>query len=225
MELSVFDLSKQLGVAQDTIERWVRQGKLPVFKKGINYRFDTKELKKWASNHNINLNFSDKTGLPQKQEQSVIPLSVAVQNGGVYFDIQGHDVNSVLKSSIGKISNIPDAFKTDLLERLVQREKALSTGFGNGIAIPHPREQLSYLESPLVSVCFLDYPVDYKALDNKNVSVLFFILCPALKIHLHLLSALSFCLRDHQFIDFLKSKPGFAALVEKIEIIQKTNPI
>ncbi len=225
MELSVFDLSKQLGVTQDTIERWVRQGKLPVFKKGINYRFDTKKLKKWASNHNINLNFSDKTGLPQKQEQSVIPLSVAVQNGGVYFDIQGYDVNSVLKSSIGKISNIPDAFKADLLERLIQREKALSTGIGNGIAIPHPREQLSYLESPLVSVCFLDHPLDYKALDNQSVSVLFFILCPALKMHLHLLSALSFCLRDHQFIDFLKSRPNLVALVEKIEIIQKTNPI
>ncbi|MCK5541909.1 MAG: helix-turn-helix domain-containing protein [Desulfobacterales bacterium] len=37
MELSIFELSKHLGVAQDTIERWVRQGKLPVSKKGVNY--------------------------------------------------------------------------------------------------------------------------------------------------------------------------------------------
>ncbi|MBT3177318.1 MAG: PTS transporter subunit EIIA [Desulfobacula sp.] len=225
MELSVFDLSKQLGVAQDTIERWVRQGKLPVIKKGRNYRFDAKELKKWASNHNIKLNFYDKKNMPQKERLSVIPLSVAVQNGGVYFDIQGHDVNSALQSSIEKISMIPDDFKSDLLDRLIEREKALSTGIGNGIAIPHPREQLNYLKNPLVSVCFLDNPVDYKALDNKSVSVLFFILCPDLKMHLHLLSALSFCLRDHKFIEFLKSGPDYAGLIEKIEIIQKTNPI
>ncbi len=224
MELSVSELSKHLGVAPDTIERWVRQGKLPVFKKGINYRFDTKELAKWASKHNISLKFSDK-GAPQKEIESAMPLSFAVQNGGVYFDIQGNDVNSVLKSSIKKIDRIPDDFKTDLLDRLIKREKALSTGIGNGIAIPHPREQLSYLESPVVSICFLDHPVDYKALDNQPVSILFFILCPTLKIHLHLLSALSFCLRDGQFIGFLKSRPDCVALVEKIEIIQKANPI
>ena len=224
MELSVFDLSKHLGVVPDTIERWVRQGNLPVFKKGINYRFDTKELEKWAAKHNIGLNFSD-MGTPPSKIDSVIPLSIAVKNGGVYFDIQGNDVNSVLKSSIEKISNISDDFKIDLLDRLIDREQALSTGIGNGIAIPHPREQLSYLKNPLVSVCFLEHPVDYQALDNRPVSVLFFILCPALKMHLHLLSSLSFCLRDYQFIDFLKSRPKSDQLVEKIEIIQKANPI
>ena len=218
MELSVFDLSKHLGVVPDTIERWVRQGKLPVFKKGINYRFDTKELDKWAAKHNISLNFSD-IHTPQKEIESVVPLSIAVRNGGVYCDIQGNDVNSVLKSSIEKISNISNDFKTDLLDRLMNREQSLSTGIGNGIAIPHPREQLSYLKSPLVSVCFLEHPVDYKALDNRPVSVLFFILCPALKMHLHLLSSLSFCLRNHSFIDFLKLRPTADQLIEKNNIL------
>jgi len=224
LELSVFDLSKHLGVAPNTIERWLRQGKLPVAQKGTNYRFDTKELEKWASNHNINLNLSDKHPL-EKERESDFPLSVAVQNGGVYFDIQGNEVGSVLKSSLRKISKIPDDFKTDLFDRLMEREQALSTGIGNGIAIPHPREQLGYLSSPMVSVCFLDHPVDYKALDNQPVSILFFILCPALKMHLHLLSALSFCLRDYQFIRFLETRPDLDQLVEKIEIIQNENPI
>jgi len=224
MELSVFDLSKHLGVVPDTIERWVRQGKLPVFKKGANYWFDTKELDKWAAKHNISLNFSD-SGTPQKEIEPVVSLSTAVRNGGVYFDIQGNDVNSVLKFSIEKISNISDDFKTDLLDRLIEREQALSTGIGNGIAIPHPREQLSYLKNPLIAVCFLEHPVDYKALDNRPVSVLFLILCPVLKMHLHLLSSLSFCLRDYQFTNFLKSRPNTDQLVEKIEIIQKANPI
>ena len=224
MELSVFDLSKHLGVAPNTIERWLRQGKLPVSKKGENYRFDTKELAKWASKHNISLKLSGK-GAPQKERGSVIPLSFAVQNGGVYFDIQGDNVNSVLKSCLEKISDIPEDFKTDLLDRLIDREKALSTGIGNLIAIPHPREQLSYLTRPIVPVCFLANPVDYKALDNRPVSILFFLLCPSLKIHLHLLSVLSFCLRDSQFIGFLKSRPDPVALVKTIEVLQKANPI
>ncbi|MBU1342419.1 MAG: PTS sugar transporter subunit IIA [Proteobacteria bacterium] len=224
MELSVFDLSKHLGVVPDTIERWVRQGKLPVSKKGSKYWFRINELEKWALKHNISLNLSDK-GTSEKQNDFDIPLSVAIQNGGIYIDIQGNDVTSVLKSSIGKISDIPDDFKTDLLDRLIEREQALSTGIGNGIAIPHPREQLTYLARPIVCVCFLANPVDYKALDRQPVSILFFLLCPSLKLHLHLLSALSFCLRDSQFTSFLKSRPNPDQLIEKIEALQEANPI
>jgi PTS system nitrogen regulatory IIA component len=222
MECSALDLSKYLGVATNTIERWLRQGKLPVSKKGIKYIFRSKDLEKWASKHNITLNQLD-ISVPEKE--SIIPLSSAVQNGGIYFDIPGNDVNSILKASIEMISDIPDDLKTDVLDRLMEREQALSTGIGNAIAIPHPREQLSYLPRPMVSVCFLANPVDYKALDNKPVSILFFLFSQSLKIHLHLLSVLSFCLRDSQFVSFLKSRPEPAQLIEKIEIIQKANPI
>jgi len=224
MELSVLDLSKYLGVVPDTIERWVRQGKLPVSKKGAKYRFRSIELEKWAAKHNIGLDLSAKP-TAEKTTESVIPLSIAIQNGGVYFDVQGNNVNSVLTASIEQFTNIPEGTRTVLLERLIERESALSTGIGKGIAIPHPREQLTDLPSPMVSVCFLEHSVDYNSLDNQPVSVLFFLLCPTLKLHLHLLSALSFCLRDGQFISFLKSKPDSAQLIGKIETLQKANPI
>ncbi|MCP4722632.1 MAG: PTS transporter subunit EIIA [Desulfobacteraceae bacterium] len=221
MELSVFDLSKYLGVVPDTIERWVRQGKLPVSKDGGNYRFRKSELQKWATKHNICLNISDKKAL--KNSEAVIPLSCAVENGGIYFDIQGNDVTSVLKACLEKISKLPEDFKSDLLDRLIEREQALSTGIGNGIAIPHPRVQLGYLNEPLVAVCFLKDPVDYNALDQQPVNILFFILCPDLKLHLQLLSSLSFCLRDKSFTLFLKSRPDPKILVEKIEVLQALN--
>lgn len=223
MELSIIDLSKYLGVDPTTIERWLRQGKLPVSRKGKNYTFRSTELEKWASKNNINLNIADKRKALQKKESS-IPLSKAVKNGGVFFDIQGDDVKTVLKASINMMSDIPGELKPDLLDRLIERENALSTGIGNAIAIPHPRVQLPYLKQPLVSICFLDHPVDYKALDNQPVSILFFILCPDLKMHLGLLSALSFCLKDSQFTGFLKSRPDLEAVVEKIEMMQSKNP-
>ena len=222
MELSIYELSKHIGVAKDTIERWIRQGKFPVSKKSGKYQFRTNELEQWAKKHNIHLKLPVKGAL---EKEPLLPLSTAVQNGGIYFDIQGNDVNTVLKSCVDKISKIPDEFKTDLVDRLISREQVISTGIGNGIAIPHPREQLSYLSDPVVSICFLANQIDYKALDNQPVSVLFLILCPELKIHLHLLSVLSFCLRDFIFIDFLKAKPNSDQLIEKIEALQKANPI
>ncbi|OGR20768.1 MAG: excisionase [Desulfobacula sp. RIFOXYA12_FULL_46_16] len=223
MELSISDLSKYLGVIPDTIERWVRQGKLPVSGKAPDYRFRKVDLEKWAALHHIRLNFSDRQRL-EKQNQADFFLSEAVRMGGIHFDIPGGEVKTVLESSIGRISNIPDDFRDDLLERVMERENALSTGIGNGIAIPHPREPLTYLNQALVSICFLSTPVEYNALDRRPVSVLFFILCPSLKLHLNLLSTLSFCLKNTQFIGFLKSKPEPDLLIRQIETLQKTCP-
>jgi PTS system nitrogen regulatory IIA component len=219
MELSLFELSKYLGVEQNTIARWIRQGKLPVSQKGSVYRFPIRDLKKWAAKHNISLNL-EKQGLPEQETDPLVSLSKAVQNGGLYFDIPGDDVKSVLFASLERIATIPDDFKTDLLTRLIEREQALSTGIGNGIAIPHPRVPLGYLNDPLVAICFLETLVDYQAMDQQPVGVLFLILCPDLKFHLHLLSTLSFCLRDKSFTQFLKSRPDPKVLMEKIEAFQ-----
>ena len=224
MTLSVFDLSTYLGVNSDTIKRWVRQGKLPVFPKGADLRFQKKDLEKWAALHNIRLNLTDKKSA-EKQNQVDVPLSQALQNGGIYCDIPGNDVATVLESCVKKIPQIPDDFKPDLLNRLVERENAFSTGVGNGIAIPHPRQQLSYLPHPMITVNFLADPVDYNALDGRPVSILFCILCPSLQYHLHLLSALSFCLKDADFVAFIKSQPQMDQLVEKTMILQEANPL
>lgn len=219
MKLSISDLSKYLGVSPDTIERWVRQGKLPVSGKSPDHRFSKADLEKWAALHNIRLNFPGREGTAEKNEAPVL-LSQAVQNGGIHFDIPGDEVGSVLESSIERIFNFPGDFKAGLLERLIEREKALSTGIGNGIAIPHPREPLNYLNQPLVGICFLSKPVEYYAIDRLPVSILFLILSPSLKLHLGLLSTLSFCLKNDKFINFLKSKPGPGMLIEEIEKVQ-----
>jgi PTS system nitrogen regulatory IIA component len=224
MELSVFDLSKHLDVTTSTIERWLRQGTLPVSRKGANIKFQVKELEKWASKHNLVLNLSENTALKKKKSPPV-SLSSAIRNGGIYTDVPGHDTQSVLKNSIENISCIPQDDKEELLSRLIERENALSTGIGNGIAIPHPREQVTFIEQPLVAVSFLKTPVDYQALDNKPVSALFILLCPELKMHLQLLSALSFCLKNPGFTDFLRTEPDTFNLVDKIDALLKENPL
>ncbi len=85
MELSVFGLSNHFDVAPRTIELWLMQGKLLISPKNSNYQFRTNELEHWASKHNISLNLSDKSR-PQKERESITPLSIAVQNGEIHFD-------------------------------------------------------------------------------------------------------------------------------------------
>lgn len=113
----------------------------------------------------------------------------------------------------------PD-LKEELYVKLMERENILSTGVGNGIAIPHPRAQSDRLENSMLSICFLENPIEYNAMDNKPVSVLFILLCQSLEIHLHILSTLSFCLRDNAFAAFIKTAPDQEAIFKRIETFQ-----
>lgn len=221
MEFSIIELSRHLGVTQATIERWVRQGKLPASKDGTAYSFRKNDLIKWACKRNITLRLEGEKN--QKESPPEASLLEAIESGGLYTDVKGNDVESVLRASLERIASIPKDFKPDLLDRLLEREHALSTGIGKGIAIPHPRIPLGYLTKPQVAVCFLEKSVDYKALDGMPVHLLFFILSPDLKFHLHLLSSLSFCLRDQKFVKYLSSGPDLTSLIEKIEELQALN--
>ena len=75
----------------------------------------------------------------------------------------------------------------DIFESLIAREKLGSTGFGNGIAIPHCR--LSGCSSPLCAVIHLEAAVDFDAIDGAPVDLLFVLLVPeaATDAHLELL--------------------------------------
>ena len=213
------DISKYLGVALNTVQRWVRQGKMPIQRKGTNYTFRKQDLQKWASNNNLVLSF-DKEVTPEVQETLLPSLSDTIKNGGIYYNVKGDNVESALRAALNEMRNIPLDLKDELTAKLMERENILSTGVGNGIAIPHPREQFDKLDNSMLSICFLENPIEYNALDNKPVSVLFILLCKSLEIHLHVLSTISFCLRNNAFVAFLKTAPDHEAIFERIEAFQ-----
>ena len=86
-------------------------------------------------------------------------------------------------------SDLPDIDEDVLFESLVAREKLGSTGFGNGIAIPHCR--LIGCKTPISAVIHLATAVDFDAIDGEPVDLLFVLLVPeeATDEHLELLPA------------------------------------
>ena len=84
-------------------------------------------------------------------------------------------------------------------EKLAEREKLGSTGFGAGIAIPHARiEGLRHVSAAFVR---LEKPLDFAAVDELPVDLVFMLLSPigAGAEHLKALARVSRCLRDRGF--------------------------
>jgi len=86
----------------------------------------------------------------------------------------------------------------EVLDRLDERERLGSTGFGRGVAIPHAR--VEGLKRPVSALLRLAEPVDFAAADAMPVDLVFGLLSPenAGVSHLHALAAISRIVRDER---------------------------
>ena len=221
MKLTIHEIAQSLYLPLGTVRRWIRQGRIPIHKSGSGFVFNEDILSKWAQAHN--LTFS----LPQKHpkedpDAELESLSSAIRRGGIFYDIRGNDADSSLKAAVEKIDVLNNHSKEKLYQRLLEREHLTSTGIGKGVAIPHPHKPLQSVDfRPFITTCFLEKPIEFAALDGKPVFVMFILLCPSVKGHLHLLSRLAFCIRDDSFVDFLKTYPSTDKLLQKIAHFEK----
>ncbi|MCF8023920.1 MAG: PTS sugar transporter subunit IIA [Desulfobacteraceae bacterium] len=217
MELEINEFCSCLELPLSTVERWIRQGRIPVKKIGDRCLFSDTALRKWAQEHNLPYCPPDEQ-TAKKQAEKPESLSEAVGRGGIYYDLPGKTVEEVLGEAVSAMKDIEsESDRQTLYETLVAREQMMSTGIGNGVAIPHPRTPLTQSSiAPQIAVCFLAKPVDFNAVDKKPVYVLFVLVASNSKQHLQLLSRLSYCLRDTTFLNFLSRIPPPETLIKKI---------
>jgi len=108
------------------------------------------------------------------------------------------DKKSLLKEIASLAIKNPDykhLKEKDIYNGLVQREKIGSTGFENGIAIPHCR--LKNIDSFCVGIIVVPKGIDFNSADNQPSNIFFFIIAPEEKSneHITLLSLVSKSLR------------------------------
>jgi PTS system nitrogen regulatory IIA component len=64
----------------------------------------------------------------------------------------------------------------DVFQSLLNRERLGSTGIGMGVAIPHGR--LASANKPVAILMTLSAPIDFDAIDNQPVDIIFALLVP-----------------------------------------------
>jgi mannitol/fructose-specific phosphotransferase system IIA component (Ntr-type) len=99
----------------------------------------------------------------------------------------------------------PPATVEAILRSVHERERELSTGIGEGIAIPHGRT--SVIDQIIMSAGVAPRPVDYDALDGKPVDLFFLLVGPesASGAHVKALARISRLLRRESLREQLRS--------------------
>jgi PTS system nitrogen regulatory IIA component len=99
-----------------------------------------------------------------------------------------------------------------LFSTLMKRERLGTTGVGNGIAIPHGK--LSALDKLYGLFARLDQPIDFDAIDDRPVDLIFLLLAPESSgaDHLKALARVSRLLRDKPTCEKLRGTDDAEAL-------------
>jgi PTS system nitrogen regulatory IIA component len=92
----------------------------------------------------------------------------------------------------------------EVADRLAERERLGSTGFGGAIAIPHAK--IRGLDGIVGVFARLDQPIEFDAVDDMPVDLVFMLLSPpdAGADHLKTLARVSRALRDQNFVAKLR---------------------
>ncbi len=220
MELGTRQVAEFLNISEKKLYQWIERKKLPAIRVGAQYRINKARLIEWAIANKIRLSpgiFTD----DEPQMADIPRLDETLGRGGVHIGVTGSDIPSVLASVIERMPLPNDVDRGYVLQVLLARESMGSTGIGNGIAIPHVRNPIiMHISQPMIALCYLENPIAFNALDGQPVHTLFTIISPSSSTHIHLLSRLSYALRDPAFMGKITERAGEDAVIKAAAIIE-----
>ena len=144
-----------------------------------------------------------------------------LKKDSIDLNVEASNKKDILKKAVELMDNNGNIIDKDkYLELVLKREEEGTTGIGEEIAIPHGKGDS--ISAPGLAAIVIPNGVDFEALDEKPVKLLFLIAAPNTKenVHLEVLSRLSTLLMDKKFREELinaQSKDEFLKIIDKAE--------
>ena len=139
-------------------------------------------------------------------------ISDLLQIEAILSDIKASGKKQILQELSQRASELTQIEEGLIFSTLLEREKLGTTGIGQGVAIPHGK--VSQLEHPYGFFAKLIDPVDFDAIDDEPVDLIFLLLAPenASAEHLKILAKVSRLLRDQKLCSKLRGSVGRDAI-------------
>ncbi len=135
-----------------------------------------------------------------------------LQPNGVIANLRAANKRQALQELAKRAAQLAARPERAVLDVLLERERLGTTGIGRGTAIPHGRMP----DLPQIYALFarLEKPIDFEAIDNQPVDLIFLLLTPANSgaDHLKALARLSRLLRDKAICEKLRGTDRADAL-------------
>ncbi len=132
-------------------------------------------------------------------------LGDLIQPDAVLPALKVNSKKQLLQIMSEKAAALTGLSEREVFDTILQRERLGSTGVGNGIAIPHGK--INSVKRIAGVFAQLETPIDFEALDDQPVDIVFLLLAPenAGADHLKALSRIARMLRDPERIAKLRT--------------------
>ena len=150
-------------------------------------------------------------------------LADLLQQDAIIPSLKVNSKKQLLQELAAKAAKLTGVNEREILDVIVQRERLGSTGVGHGIAIPHGK--LTSISQIVGLFARLDAPVDFEALDDEPVDLVFLLLAPegAGADHLKALSRIARVLRDQDLVTKLRATDSASAIYAFLNEEQASN--
>jgi nitrogen PTS system EIIA component len=139
-------------------------------------------------------------------------LTDLIEASAVMPALRANSKKQVLQLLAEKAAATTGIPEREIFDTILQRERLGSTGVGNGIAIPHGK--LPGVKQITGVFARLEHPVDFEALDDQPVDLVFLLLAPegAGADHLKALSRIARVLRNSETVSKIRGTKDAAAI-------------
>jgi PTS system nitrogen regulatory IIA component len=140
-----------------------------------------------------------------------------LRGDAIFLGLEAADKPALLAACAQRVAPIAGLPASLILERVREREALGTTGFGQGVAIPHAR--LAGLAAVTIVIVRLATPVAYGALDGDPVDLVVMLLSPeaAGADHLKALARISRALRNPRILAAMRGAETAEALFAAID--------
>jgi mannitol/fructose-specific phosphotransferase system IIA component (Ntr-type) len=114
-------------------------------------------------------------------------LTEIIQSGSIRVPLQSTERDAAISELIDALVDsgaAPSDIRDDLLEKVLERERKHSTGFGRGVAVPHVKHP--QIETMAAAVGVSQNGIDFNSLDKQPVYTIFLLLSPQSRPEEHL---------------------------------------
>jgi len=222
MDLKLEEVASLLHVSESTVGGWVQEFDLPSYRLQGQLLFSRSETESWIlrqSSKKDDLLFNKEEN--QEGGWQTFSLYRAIHRGDVVF-IESNSKESAIDEVISHVGKDLGIDRVSMVELLIDREKLMTTALGSEVAIPHTRECLIRGPHDVVVVALPRRPIDWNALDQKGVKVLFFLFACDDKRHLNLLAKIAHLASSKSLIEKIKGGVDKNTLMEWIRDWEQT---
>ncbi len=204
--MTLAEVAEYLKLSEKTILKMIKNQEIPCAKVANQWRFIRPMLDDWLTSQ-MNVIPQNDLSRQIELEFEYFPLSRLMDEQLITLNINRGSKEEILNQLVGlaKKKNLISE-ENDLLDKLLDRENLISTGIGNGVALPHLRKPSSRIVyGPKIIIGVSKQGINFDSLDKKPVHLIFLILTDSEIVHLRVMAKLTGILRVMDAIVNLKN--------------------